>query len=49
MDTIATEQDIVKRAISRYALFVPFHGEIRLDTIFDDEQGRYALEADELE
>ncbi len=43
MDPTATDRDIVKQAISRYAQFVPSHGDIRLDTVFDDEQGRYAL------
>ena len=43
MDTTATDRDIVKQVISRYAQFVPSHGNIRLDTVFDDEQGHYAL------
>jgi hypothetical protein len=43
MNTTTTDRDIVKRVISRYAKFVPSHGNIRLDTVFDDEQGRYAL------
>jgi hypothetical protein len=43
MNTTVTERDIIKQVISRYAQFVPSHGEIRLDTVFDDEQGRYAL------
>jgi hypothetical protein len=43
MDTITTDRDIVKKVVSRYAQFVPSHGNIRLDTVFDDEQGHYAL------
>ena len=43
MDTPTTDRDIVKQVIERYAKFVPSHGNIRLDTVFDDEQGRYAL------
>jgi len=43
MNTTTTDRDIVKRVIERYAKFVPSHGNIRLDTLFDDEQGRYAL------
>ncbi len=43
MDTTKTDRDIVKRVIECYAKFVPSHGNIRLDTAFDDEQGRYAL------
>jgi XisI protein len=29
--------------IRHYAQFKPSHGEIRLDTVFDEAQGRYAL------
>ena len=43
MDTTTTDRAIVKQVIERYAKFVPSHGNIRLDTIFDDQQGRYAL------
>lgn len=43
MDSTGTDRDIIKQAINRYAQFVPSHGDIRLDTVFDDEQGRYAL------
>ena len=43
VDTTTIGRNIVKRVISRYAKFVPSHGQIRLDTVFDDEQGRYAL------
>ena len=43
MDTTATDRNIVKRVIECYAKFVPSHGNIRLDTVFDDQQGRYAL------
>jgi len=43
VDTTTTDRDIVKRVIERYAKFVPSHGNIRLDTVFDDQQGRYAL------
>ena len=34
---------IVKQVIGKYAQFRPSHGDIRLDTIFDDDQGHYAL------
>jgi len=43
VDTPTTDRDIVKQVIERYAKFVPSHGNIRLDTVFDDQQGRYAL------
>lgn len=33
----------IKAVIARYAKFRPSHGSIRLDTVFDDEQGHYAL------
>jgi hypothetical protein len=37
------DREVVKQVIEHYVKFVPSHGEIRLDTVFDDEQGRYAL------
>ena len=43
MDTTKTDRDIMTRVIERYAKFVPSHENICLDTVFDDEQGRYAL------
>lgn len=42
MDT-ATLREIVKQVISEYARLTPSHGQIRLDTVFDDSQDRYAL------
>jgi len=41
----ATEliQQVVKQVIQHYAKFLPSHGDIRLDTVFDDAQGRYAV------
>ncbi|TXH70795.1 MAG: XisI protein [Thiothrix sp.] len=36
-------QQAVKNVISLYAKFRPSHGNIRLDTVFDDVQGHYAL------
>lgn len=43
MDTIAKQRKIVKQVIKYYANFKPSHGNIRLDTVFDDAQGHYAL------
>jgi hypothetical protein len=43
MDITTGERDIVKQVIQRYAQFKPSHGDIRLDTVFDDAQNRYAL------
>jgi len=43
IDTSTRERDIVKQVIQRYAQFKPSHGDIRLDTVFDDTQNRYAL------
>ena len=42
MDKTAYQQ-AVKEIISLYAKFRPSHGNIRLDTVFDDSQGHYAL------
>lgn len=42
MDT-ATLQNKVKQVINQYAQLTPSHGQIRLDTVFDDAQNRYAL------
>lgn len=43
MDTSLSDREIVKQVIQHYAQFKPSHGNIRLDTVFDDEQSRYAL------
>jgi hypothetical protein len=43
MDTSTGDREIVKQVIQRYAQFKPSHGTIRLDTVFDDTQNRYAL------
>lgn len=43
MDTTAHDQEIIKQVIKLYSQLVPSHGNIRLDTVFDDNQGRYAL------
>jgi hypothetical protein len=43
MNTIPADRQVVKQVIERYANYAPSHGNIRLDTVFDDEQGRYAL------
>jgi hypothetical protein len=43
MDTNASYQEIVKGVIDKYAKLRPSHGQIRLDTVFDEEQDRYAL------
>jgi hypothetical protein len=43
MDTIKTYQAIIKQIMSYYAQMRPSHGEIRLETVFDDKQSRYAL------
>ena len=42
MDTTAL-REIVKQVILRYAQLRPSHGNIRLDTVFDETQDRYAL------
>ena len=43
MDTVTHDKEIVKQVIKRYAQLRPSHGNICLDTVFDDSQGRYAL------
>jgi hypothetical protein len=43
VDTPRSDREIVKQIIRHYAQFKPSHGDIRLDTVFDDEQGHYAL------
>lgn len=43
MDTTALDRNIVKQVILRYAKLRPSHGDIRLDTVFDETQDRYAL------
>lgn len=43
MDTTMGDREIVKQVIQRYAQFKPSHGDIRLDTVFDDTQNRYVL------
>jgi len=43
MDTPRSDREIVKQVILHYAQFKPSHGEIRLDTVFDEAQDRYAL------
>jgi phage-related minor tail protein len=43
MDTPRSDREIVKQVIRHYAQFKPSHGDIRLDTVFDEAQDRYAL------
>lgn len=43
MDTPPQQSTVVKQIIQRYAQFIPSHGNIRLDTVFDDQQHHYAL------
>ena len=43
MDTRASYREIIKEVISQYARLRPSHGQIRLDTVFDEQQDHYAL------
>lgn len=43
MDSVTQLSNTVKEVINRYAQLKPSHGDIRLDTVFDDEQKHYAL------
>jgi hypothetical protein len=43
MDKINQYRQIVKQVISYYSRLKPSHGNIRLDTVFDEAQDRYNL------
>lgn len=43
MDTIIQQRNAVKQVIEQYANFKSSHGDIRLDTVFDENCDRYAL------
>lgn len=43
MDTLTTDRKLVMQVIQYYARFKPSHGDIRLDTVFDEQRDRYAL------
>ena len=43
MDISTTYRTVVKDVISQYAKLRPSHGQIRLDTVFDEQQDHYAL------
>ncbi|MGD1714993.1 element excision factor XisI family protein [Hydrocoleum sp. CS-953] len=40
MDTPKTYREIVKQVIGKYAKLCPSHGNIRLDTVFDEQSDR---------
>ncbi len=42
MDT-QTLRTAIKDVLNQYAQYIPSHGQIRLETLFDTEQDRYAL------
>lgn len=43
MDKINQYRQIVKQVVTQYSHLKPSHGNIRLDTIFDEAQDRYGL------
>ncbi|NJL62583.1 MAG: XisI protein [Methylacidiphilales bacterium] len=43
MDKLNRYRQIIKEVITQYSKFKPSHGDIRLDTIFDESQDRYGL------
>ncbi len=43
MDTTRKYREIIKQTILKYAQLRPSHGDIRLETIFDETQDRYGL------
>ena len=42
-NTTKHDREIVKQVILKYAQLRPSHGQIRLDTVFDETQNRYLL------
>lgn len=43
MDTSKVYREIIKKTILKYAKLRPSHGDIRLDTVFDETHDRYIL------
>jgi hypothetical protein len=43
MDILDQDRQIIKQVLEYYAQFKPSHGDIHLETVFDETQGRYAL------
>ena len=43
MDSATQYPAIVRQILQQYAQLKPSHGDIRLETVFDDRQNRYAL------
>ncbi|MBD2771755.1 XisI protein [Iningainema tapete] len=43
MDKINQYRQIVKQVVTYYSRLKPSHGNIRLDTVFDEQQDRYGL------
>ncbi len=43
MDSLTNKRQIIKEVLNYYSQFKPSHGDIRLETIFDENQDRYAL------
>lgn len=43
MDRIEQDRQIVKQIIREYADLLPSYGDVRTETIFDDERGHYLL------
>lgn len=43
MDTTTSYRTIIKDILRKYARLRPSHGQIQLDTVFDEQQDRYAL------
>jgi hypothetical protein len=43
MDTTKKYREVIKQTILKYAHLRPSHGDIRLETIFDETQDRYGL------
>lgn len=43
MDKVNQYRQIVKQVVTYYSRFKPSHGNIRLDTVFDEAEDRYSL------
>lgn len=43
MDKVNNYRQVIKQVITYYSRFKPSHGDIKLDTIFDEAQDRYGL------
>ncbi len=43
MDTLATYRTIIKEVIRHYAQYTPSHGQVQVETVFDEANDHYEL------